>query len=1014
MKIRSLHLEPYGSFQSVELSLAAGVTVVYGPNEAGKTTLLNAYTDLLCGIHRQTKMVAVASRAKLRIHATLELADGSVLNLTRNPFSAPNDLVDVGTGRPILPEWWASRLGALDRDALMSRFGIDHARLVKGGNALMQGGGDLAALVFEARTGDGLRELIGVLESRLDELYNPHGNSKSRLGEAIAKLADLQQALKDTIATAEVVERARGARDGAGDNERAAKRQLSAARGEGGRLEALVGSWEHWLEYQRCTRDLEGLAGEGSALSDAQLATFDAAEGRLAAIVGEISAASGRAHEARIKRQRLEIDEPLLHHLPAVKTIESGRVAAKEARERAADRRSDIQDVRTALSSSVARLGGDSALDPVTALRALSVAPDRAADLHELARGYSDLQKDLKQARCNAAESDTALAAAEHELAANAEVIAPVADLSVIEPERQARDGLWRYVRAAWLDGVEPPAQVAEGASSLAQHYETAVKEVDQLMDGLLVDVGKLGSQERAAIEGFASARATVRERRAAAGRAAHAQKLATEEMALWQERWDGFLRASPLPIGLGAAGWVERSNLLREADAELQKLTDLGAEVDRCTDRFQAWDAQVTGLARALDRAVDVNYLDAWFNGIKANADSSESNRNLSGEYQQQEAEAEEQSEDLVAEQQACEGQLSALAAEHGIDRAGLSTLASRACRRLSLYEELERPTVLLRARHPDIGFTELVETFQGWRKPDLDAEIVSAEASLLELERVFEHAQGARIEAQKSLDALLARTGEQELNQQLAQTAAEVEDIVQQWALARIKLHLLKVELKVYFESHGNPVIERAGCYLERLTDGRFVALRVDTNGPMPALIVKGANEDDYATDELSDGTCTQLFLALRLAGAVAVQEERSRAGLETLPLILDDVLMAFDDTRSRLALSLLAEIGANLQIIVLTHHDAVTGAAAKLEGQVKVCQLSAPLPMQAVASPADIRRRAGLSIAWDAEMRESGPTSETRAAAAGRVCANCGAAIDMTGRRGRPPKLCDHCRA
>jgi len=78
------------------------------------------------------------------------------------------------------------------------------------------------------------------------------------------------------------------------------------------------------------------------------------------------------------------------------------------------------------------------------------------------------------------------------------------------------------------------------------------------------------------------------------------------------------------------------------------------------------------------------------------------------------------------------------------------------------------------------------------------------------------------------------------------------------------------------------------------------------------------------------MSDGARDQLYLALRLA-CVEQAFERS----EPLPLIFDDVLVNFDDPRTEVALSVLAEFAANYQILLFTHHDHVRDAAVRVAG-------------------------------------------------------------------------------
>ena len=60
-------------------------------------------------------------------------------------------------------------------------------------------------------------------------------------------------------------------------------------------------------------------------------------------------------------------------------------------------------------------------------------------------------------------------------------------------------------------------------------------------------------------------------------------------------------------------------------------------------------------------------------------------------------------------------------------------------------------------------------------------------------------------------------------------------------------------------------------------------------------------------------SDGTIDQLYLALRLAVAEELTPDS--------PLILDDALVRFDDTRMQAALAILEELAKNRQVILFT---------------------------------------------------------------------------------------------
>ncbi|MDE5863893.1 MAG: AAA family ATPase [Lachnospiraceae bacterium] len=52
MRIDKLHLQDFGQFHEMDLTLAPGINVVYGNNEAGKTTIKDFIVDMLYGIDK--------------------------------------------------------------------------------------------------------------------------------------------------------------------------------------------------------------------------------------------------------------------------------------------------------------------------------------------------------------------------------------------------------------------------------------------------------------------------------------------------------------------------------------------------------------------------------------------------------------------------------------------------------------------------------------------------------------------------------------------------------------------------------------------------------------------------------------------------------------------------------------------------------------------------------------------------------------------------------------------------
>ena len=94
----------------------------------------------------------------------------------------------------------------------------------------------------------------------------------------------------------------------------------------------------------------------------------------------------------------------------------------------------------------------------------------------------------------------------------------------------------------------------------------------------------------------------------------------------------------------------------------------------------------------------------------------------------------------------------------------------------------------------------------------------------------------------------------------------------------------------------------------------------------------------------DGLSDGSRDQLYLSLRLAALESYIKEH-----EPMPLILDDLLITFDDARAGAILAQLDKLSTRTQIFLFTHHQHLVDLCVGKLGQegfsLHVLQSSTP---------------------------------------------------------------------
>lgn len=174
MRIDYLKLLAFGSFtdEEIHFSKECGLHLIYGTNEAGKSTMLRAIADALFGIPHNSPDGFLHKYSDLRIEAGLTLQNGSSLVFRRrkglkNTFL---DLNDKALNEQLLAPYTAG----LNRSQFENMFGLDHLRLREGGSRLLESGGSLGESLFEAASGLGdLRRIMKTLEKEADLLFRP-------------------------------------------------------------------------------------------------------------------------------------------------------------------------------------------------------------------------------------------------------------------------------------------------------------------------------------------------------------------------------------------------------------------------------------------------------------------------------------------------------------------------------------------------------------------------------------------------------------------------------------------------------------------------------------------------------------------------------------------------------------------------------------------------------------------------------------------------------------------------
>ncbi len=169
----------------------------------------------------------------------------------------------------------------------------------------------------------------------------------------------------------------------------------------------------------------------------------------------------------------------------------------------------------------------------------------------------------------------------------------------------------------------------------------------------------------------------------------------------------------------------------------------------------------------------------------------------------------------------------------------------------------------------------------------------------------------------------------------QKAEQYLAEVDCLWNEYLRVDLAQRLLERTIYDFREQNQYSVIRRASTFFRRLTLGRYKELIVDHDGDTPYLEAIHTDNIKRRVHQMSDGTRDQLFFALRLA---FVEQHLEKSAVR-LPLIMDDILVNFDDQRTAAALEILHELAGKTQILYFTHHRSVVDTARALAADSSV---------------------------------------------------------------------------
>ncbi|QVQ50886.1 AAA family ATPase [Spiractinospora alimapuensis] len=501
------------------------------------------------------------------------------------------------------------------------------------------------------------------------------------------------------------------------------------------------------------------------------------------------------------------------------------------------------------------------------------------------------------------------------------DVLERIRELRALNQERHERDQA-----LAWTQDV------ARGlAHQLREHLGDCGVNTEPLEEratpaGLAVQLRQLTqyahdelTRRDAAAEERAEAVRQVASAHEALERAQDAKVEADTELADWTRRWN----EATAPIGFPPDSPVDAVRADLDRLSEAADLVERATEAEERAEREHAETARFDQDLRAVfltcatelpeDRAERSLALESLAQRVRDNAEQDRRREELRTRIADGEAELGE----ADSARARAEERLAALCAEVGVT--GVEELREAIARSERVTHERAR-LVDAEEKLAQWGDVDAIAAQVGdLTQDEIGERSVEAAAELERVTEARDAAQNAQTEARIAFSQVDSTAEAARIADELTSLEAELVEQTEQYLRLAFAHDLLHQQMEDYRRRNQDPILGRAAEIFAGLTLGRFTRLVPDTDDRGGKILrVTRETGDTAEVPALSEGTRDQLYLALRLASL----ERYADAG-QTMPFVVDDVFMTFDDERSAAALRILDSMAERFQIVVFTHH-------------------------------------------------------------------------------------------
>ncbi|MBC8550773.1 MAG: AAA family ATPase [Candidatus Brocadiales bacterium] len=931
MKFIKAYIDGYGKFHNLDFVFEPGFNLIFGPNEAGKTTMMSFLRTVFFGFPGKKNAVDRYEPLAGGVHGgrlELETTDNKKFSVSIKPGRtlAGEIIVLNGDGTELSGEGARKSLQValhgVSENIYKTVFAFSLTELQQLDSLEND---EINAHIYSAGTGVGdvtLPDILKTVEAGKNKIYKYGGtaqivpkitNELERIRVEISDIKKDQERYKATISEIETLRQEQTRLFHVIDNKRREKEKAS-------RLKAGRDNVNELNEIEKQTTSFPFVIKEFPLNGTGRLEKL---EEKLTERKEELQECIIKIKNLSTQTDSIRIDNNILESEALIISLTEDRSAETENINREEEIKASTTALKTDVANATTDIGIDWNEDRVTAI---DVGKESFQNIRVLTEDLSNAQVNvektedaLAQEKKNKEESTKEFLVFSRKLEKTRTVI-QFKFLIIFGILISIGLGAFCWITFKPVSGI---MATVLGFVSITALYYVYYKSASDTLDDSKEQLSNIMESKKHSI--------------------VLAEKVLSEAKDEYQEvykKWQGWLQNNGFSTELDRNGIFALIESIRKIKELIRKNEDAEKALQHVKERAHTYLDRVNNVLKLCN--LETTSQENIFQSIHRLEDSLKKQKG----FKEKKEQLEEKTRELKTREKTIEDIIAGIENDiHNLIVEGGTVNAEEFRKHSKIVQK--RESLLERKNNLEIQLARLIGStleIEKFKKEVADeADSMTTDQSIEELEDEISQLERKRSGIMQEMGAKTNQISELEKSERLGELRLEEEnlkarlrEVISEWSVNALCYTLLNKAMTIYERERQPFVLKHAGRYLDKITRSRYVRIikKADDN----RLVVETPEGLQKSVSALSRGTAEQLYLSMRLA---FIKEYANRVG--TLPLIVDDILVNFDPQRAKTTIRLLNEVSKENQIIMFTCHPNTVDLCKKeikdFNGPVKI---------------------------------------------------------------------------